>query len=121
MKQYYVYIMTNRSKTLYIGVTNNLQLRIYEHKHYLVAGFTSKYLITRFVYFEETSDVNAALRMTRLSNLGGCVSPSIMNINTISAQVQNIYQSAFTVQPHYPVERSKNYRKMSSNEQTSTT
>src|SRR6266699_855232 len=63
----------------------------------------------------------AALRMTRLSNLGGCVSPSIMNINTISAQVQNIYQSAFTVQPHYPVERSKNYRKMSSNEQTSTT
>ena len=61
MKQYYVYIMTNRSKTLYIGVTNNLQLRIYEHKHYLVAGFTSKYLITRLVYVEETSDVNAAI------------------------------------------------------------
>ena len=61
MKHYYVYIMTNRSETLYIGVTNNLQRRIYEHKHYLVAGFTSKYLITRFVYFEETSDVNAAL------------------------------------------------------------
>ncbi len=61
MKHYYVYIMTNRSETLYIGVTNNLERRIYEHKHYLVAGFTSKYLITRLVYFEETSDVNAAL------------------------------------------------------------
>src|SRR5437773_2630957 len=58
---YYVYIVTNRSETLYIGVTNNLERRIYEHKHYLVAGFASKYLITRLVYFEETSDVNAAL------------------------------------------------------------
>src|SRR5258708_36000821 len=61
MKHYYVYIMTNRSKTLYIGVTNNLQRRMYEHKHHLVAGFTSTYSITRLVYFEETSDVNAAL------------------------------------------------------------
>jgi putative endonuclease len=61
MKHYYVYIMTNRSKTLYTGVTNNLQRRMYEHKHHLVAGFTSKYQITRLVYFEETSDVNAAL------------------------------------------------------------
>ncbi len=61
MKHYYVYIMTNRSKTLYTGVTNNLQLRMYEHQHHLIAGFTSKYQITRLVYFEETSDVNAAL------------------------------------------------------------
>ena len=61
MKQYYVYIMTNCSKTLYIGVTNNLQRRVYEHQHYLVAGFTSKYHMTRLVYFEATSDVNAAI------------------------------------------------------------
>jgi putative endonuclease len=61
MKHYYVYIMTNRSKTLYTGVTNDLQRRVYEHKHHLVAGFTSKYQITRLVYFEETSDVNAAI------------------------------------------------------------
>jgi putative endonuclease len=61
MKHYYVYIMTNRSQTLYTGVTNNLQRRMYEHKHNLVAGFTSKYQITRLVYFEETSDVYAAI------------------------------------------------------------
>ena len=61
MKHYYVSIMTNRSKTLYTGVTNNLQRRMYEHKHHLVAGFTSTYQITRLVYFEETSDANAAI------------------------------------------------------------
>ncbi len=61
MKHYYFYIMTNRSKTLYTGVTNNLERRVYEHKHHLVTGFTSKYHVTRLVYFEETSDVKAAI------------------------------------------------------------
>ena len=61
MKHYYVYIMSNRSKILYIGVTNDLQRRVYEHQHHLVTGFTSKYHINRLVYFEETSDVNVAL------------------------------------------------------------
>ncbi len=61
MKHYYVSIMTNSSKTLYIGVTNTLQRRMYEHQHHLVAGFTNRYHITRLVYFEETSDVYAAL------------------------------------------------------------
>ena len=61
MKSYYVYIMTNKSKTLYTGVTNNLERRVYEHKNKLVAGFTSKYNITKLVYFEETNDVQIAL------------------------------------------------------------
>ncbi len=61
MKHYSVSIMTNSSKTLYTGVTNDLQQRMYEHKHHLVAGFTSTYHMTRLVYFEETSDVHAAL------------------------------------------------------------
>ncbi len=61
MKSYFVYIMTNRSKTLYTGVTNNLERRVYEHKNKLVAGFTSKYNITKLVYYEETSDVHSAL------------------------------------------------------------
>ena len=58
---YYVYIMTNQSGTLYTGVTNNVVRRVYEHKHKLVAGFTSKYNITQLVYYEETNDVQAAL------------------------------------------------------------
>ena len=61
MKHYSVSIMTNSSKTLYTGVTNDLQQRMYEHKHHLVAGFTSTYHMTHLVYFEETSDVHAAL------------------------------------------------------------
>jgi putative endonuclease len=61
MKTYYVYNMTNHSRTLYTGVTNNLQRRVYAHKHKLVPGFTSKYNITKLVYYEEGNDVNAAL------------------------------------------------------------
>ena len=58
---YYVYIMTNASGTLYTGMTNNLQRRVYEHKHKLLDGFTKKYNITRLVYYEETNDVQTAL------------------------------------------------------------
>ena len=61
MKQYYVYIMTNRSGTLYIGVTNNLERSVYEHKQKLVPGFTSRYNINRLVYFETTSNINSAI------------------------------------------------------------
>jgi len=53
--------MTNKSGTLYTGVTNNLERRIYEHKHHLVKGFTNKYNIDKLVYFEETNDINAAI------------------------------------------------------------
>ena len=49
---YFVYIMTNRSKTLYTGVTNNLVRRVSEHKAKLVPGFTRKYLVDQLVYFE---------------------------------------------------------------------
>jgi putative endonuclease len=61
MNNYYVYIMTNNSKTLYTGMTNDLTRRVYEHKQKLIPGFTQKYNITKLVYFEETSDVNAAI------------------------------------------------------------
>jgi putative endonuclease len=61
MKEYCVYIMTNRSGTLYTGVTNDLPRRVYEHQHKLIPGFTAKYNITRLVYFETTSDIRAAI------------------------------------------------------------
>ena len=59
--QYFVYIATNGSKTLYTGVTNDLARRMYEHRNSLIPGFTSKYRIDRLVYFETTPDVRAAI------------------------------------------------------------
>ncbi|MBI5118342.1 GIY-YIG nuclease family protein [Candidatus Poribacteria bacterium] len=61
MKRYYVYIMTNKSRCLYTGVTGDLVRRVNEHKERLVPGFTKKYNITRLVFFEETDDVQAAI------------------------------------------------------------
>ncbi len=71
MKHYYVYIMTSPTGTLYTGMTNNLQRRVYEHKHKLIDGFTRQYNVTRLVYFEETDDVQAAL--TREKQIKGWV------------------------------------------------
>ena len=53
--------MTNKSRTLYTGVTNDLQRRVYEHKHKLLPGFTSKYNINKLIYLEETSQVTDAI------------------------------------------------------------
>src|SRR5437870_4114677 len=61
MRDYYVYILSNISKTLYIGVTNNLERRLYEHKNKLIDGFTKKYKLTKLVYFETTMDITAAI------------------------------------------------------------
>ncbi len=61
MTTYYVYMMASRSGTLYVGVTNDLIRRVFEHKHGLLKGFTSKYRVTRLVYFEDTAEVGAAI------------------------------------------------------------
>ena len=59
--QYYVYIMTNASRTLYTGVTYDLQRRVYEHKSGKGSVFTKKYRITRLVYYEAYNDVRNAI------------------------------------------------------------
>ena len=60
---YYVYILASkRNGTLYIGVTNNLERRMYEHKNGLVEGFAKKYNVSTLVYYEETNDIHAALQ-----------------------------------------------------------
>ena len=61
-RTYYVYLITNwNNKVMYVGVTNNLKRRIYEHKKKLVKGFTEKYNLNKLVYFEETQDVTSAI------------------------------------------------------------
>ena len=61
MNQYYVYIMSSHRGTLYIGVTNDLMRRVYEHRHKLVNGFTKKYNVSKLVYYEATNDVKSAI------------------------------------------------------------
>jgi putative endonuclease len=53
--------MTNHSGTLYVGMTNDLQRRVSEHKLKLIEGFTKRYNITRLVYYEQTADVTATI------------------------------------------------------------
>ena len=60
--RYYVYLLTNwNHRVMYVGVTNDLSRRLYEHKNKLVSGFTGKYNVSKLVYFEETADVLSAL------------------------------------------------------------
>jgi len=61
-KTYYVYILGNSRPTLYIGVTNNLVRRVWEHKKGLVDGFTKKYGLKKLLYFEQFSYVEDAIR-----------------------------------------------------------
>ena len=61
MRTFYVYIMASRSRVLYVGVTNDLARRVKEHKGSLVPGFTSRYHITRLVYFEEFAYIRDAI------------------------------------------------------------
>jgi len=58
---FYVYIMASGSGTLYIGVTNDLIRRVYEHKEKIIEGFTKKYFCTKLVYYEHFSDINSAI------------------------------------------------------------
>ena len=61
MRDYYVYIMASPTGTLYTGVTNDLMRRVYEHQNKLVPGFTSRYGVTRLVYYEVSGDIRAAI------------------------------------------------------------
>lgn len=69
-RHYYVYIVTNRSKTLYTGVTNNLVRRVWEHKAGIGSEFAAKYKIDRLVYFECFDDIrNAIAREKQIKGL----------------------------------------------------
>ncbi len=62
MKIYYVYLMANkRNNVLYIGITNDLIRRVYEHKNNLIEGFTNKYNCHKLVWYQHTNDVESAI------------------------------------------------------------
>jgi putative endonuclease len=61
MAEYYVYIMANKSRMLYVGVTNNLERRVSEHKMKLLPGFTKRFNLTQLVCCESTNNVVAAI------------------------------------------------------------
>lgn len=63
MKNYHVYILTNNNNTtLYIGVTNNIQRRLYEHRQGLFDGFSKKYKLKKLIYIELFTDIHDAIR-----------------------------------------------------------
>jgi putative endonuclease len=61
MKEYFVYILTNKSRTLYTGVTGDLEGRVYQHKHGQGSTFTSKYKIDQLVYYESFANILDAI------------------------------------------------------------
>jgi putative endonuclease len=61
LKNYYVYIMASTSRTLYTGVTNNLERRVLQHRRKLLGEFTARYNINRLVYYEASGEILAAI------------------------------------------------------------
>ena len=71
MKEYYVYILSNQINTvLYIGVSNDLIRRMYEHKNKLVNGFSKRYNMNKLLYFEKTRDIEAAILREKKLKIG---------------------------------------------------
>ncbi|GBD86363.1 GIY-YIG nuclease superfamily protein [bacterium BMS3Abin03] len=62
MKSYFVYILASRNKVLYVGSTDNISRRTYEHKLGLIDGFTKRYNVNRLVYYETHPDLKSAIK-----------------------------------------------------------
>ena len=95
MKEYYVYIMSNKSGTLYTGITNDLEQRVYQHKNKLIEGFTKRYNITQLVYF--SSSDNVATAIAREKQIKGMLrSKKIELIKTMNPQLKGLSEGWFT-------------------------
>ena len=90
-RQYYVYIMTNKSnRVLYTGVTNNLKRRAYEHREKLIKGFTKRYNINKLVYYDICRDVgNAILREKQIK--GGSRAKKIELVNRMNPDWRDLF------------------------------
>jgi len=90
-KQYYVYIMTNKTHSvIYTGITNDLKRRVYEHKEKLINGFTKKYNADKLVYYEIFHDPeNAIIREKQIK--GGSRQKKIAMISTTNNDWRDLY------------------------------
>jgi putative endonuclease len=88
-RTYYVYILASKSRRLYIGVTNDLPRRLWEHKNKVVEGFTMQYNIDRLVYFEDTTDVKSAIEREKQLK-GWRREKKIILIETINAAWEDL-------------------------------
>jgi putative endonuclease len=89
--RYFVYILTNRHHTaLYVGVTNDLVRRVHEHRTKIASGFTTRYNVDKLVYFEETSDVVAAIAREKQIK-GGSREKKIALVNAINPDWRDLF------------------------------
>lgn len=92
-KQFFIYIMTNFNQTtLYVGVTNNLIRRVYEHKHKLVEGFTQRYNLTNLVYYELFDSVEREIEREKQLKAGSR-KKKIELINHFNADWSDLYEA----------------------------
>ncbi len=90
-KQYYVYIMTNRtSQVLYTGVTNDLQRRVFEHKNKINKGFTAKYHIDKLAYYEVGEDIEGVILREKAIKAGSR-RKKIELVNSFNKEWRNLY------------------------------
>jgi len=92
-KQYYVYILTcTNNQPLYIGVTNDLVRRVWEHKNTVVKGFTSRYNVNRLVYYEAFESAGAAIIREKQLKGGNRKKKEVL-INGFNPQWKDLYES----------------------------
>lgn len=92
-KQSYIYMMTNfTNTTIYTGVTNNLVRRVYEHKNKLVKGFTSRYNLTKLVYYEVFDNISQAIQREKQIKGGSRKDKEIL-INSMNKKWKDLYDS----------------------------
>jgi len=94
-KYYFVYMMTNPlNRVIYVGVTNNLLRRVFQHKEKRIEGFTKKYNVTKLVYYEETQDVVSAIEREKQLKAGSR-QKKIDLINLTNPEWRDLYGSLY--------------------------
>lgn len=90
---YYVYILTNQSdRVLYTGITNDLVRRVWQHRNFKIVGFTSKYKVTKLVWFEHTEDVNSAIQREKQIKAGS-QAKKIQLIEAMNPEWMDLYST----------------------------